>query len=87
MTAKAKPALAEVKQLPVANLRDTAAMLRGLANSIDEGHEKPRRVLCIFEEVEGVSLYRFGDVDTLGDIGLLAVAQARLARNVPTLED
>ena len=87
MTAKAKPALAEVKQLPVHNLRDTAAMLRGLANSIDEGQERPRRVLCILEEVEGVSLYQFGDVDTLGDIGLLAVAQARLARNVPTLED
>ncbi len=87
MTTKAKPVLAEVKTLPVHNLRDTAAMLRGLANSIDEGHEKPRRVLCILEEAEGVSLYQFGDVDALGDIGLLAVAQARLARNIPTLED
>ena len=86
MTAKAKPALAEVKQLPVHNLRDTAAMLRGLANSIDEGQERPRRVLCILEEVEGVSLYQFGDVDALGDIGLLEVAKVTLAQKMPILE-
>jgi len=81
-----KPILAEVRTLPVANLRDIAAMLRGLANSIDEGRETPRRVLCILEEPDGVSLYQFGDVDILGDIGLIEVAKARLTQNVPISE-
>lgn len=81
-----KPILAEVRTLPVANLRDIAAMLRGLANSIDNGQECPRRVLCVLEEPEGVSIYQFGDCDIMGDIGLLDVAKLRLTNSVPSVE-
>lgn len=77
---KPRPALRAVETLPVQNLRDTVARARHLADLIEKGEVKARRVLCVVETADGkVELYQWGDVDLLGDIGLLEAAKVELA--------
>ena len=77
-----RPALRVVEELKVNNLRDVATSLRRLADDVDAGKTQARRVLCVVETQEGIELYQWGDVDILGDVGLLEAAKIELASMV-----
>lgn len=69
-----------VVEFPLPNLNDIPALLRRLADDIENGsHDTPLSLAAVMETDTGINLFGFGTADNMRSIGLFSVGQTVLA--------
>jgi len=69
-----------IVEFPLPNLNDIPALLRRLADDIENGsYGAPDAFAAVMETDEGISLFGFGTADNMRSIGLFSVGQTVLA--------
>lgn len=68
-----------IVEFPLPNLNDIPALLRRLADDIENGsHDTPLSLAAVMETDTGINLFGFGAADSMKSIGLFSIGQAIL---------